>query len=187
MLCIIKDEKFIIKNIILSPEESKDIAELLAQKRGIEDYESMSNDELYDALRASENENYIRIGKIREEIKKLQHRFSRQELKKIKKDLYEMENKKDCSTSKKTRKYLNKLEEKIYELNKYYDYDDIKYRGIRDSRGLFDLSISEDYYKPIIVKNASNNNYIQYESKGDKDKISTIREYLNMIRLYFLT
>ena len=93
MLCIIKDEKFIIKNIILSPEESKDIAELLAQKRGIEDYESMSNDELYDALRASENENYIRIGKIREEIKKLQHRFSRQELKEIKKDLYEMENK----------------------------------------------------------------------------------------------
>ena len=43
----------------------------------------MSNDELYDALRASENENYIRIEKIREEIKKLQHEFSRQELKEI--------------------------------------------------------------------------------------------------------
>ena len=70
-----------LKNIILSPEESKDIAELLAQKRGIEDYKNMSNDD--DALRASENENYIRIAKIREEIKKLQHKFSRQELKEI--------------------------------------------------------------------------------------------------------
>ena len=83
MSCIIKDEQFIIKNIILSPEESKDIAELLAQKRVIEDYENMSNDELYDAVRASENKNYIRIEKIREEIKKLQHKFSRQELKEI--------------------------------------------------------------------------------------------------------
>ena len=60
-----------LKNIILSSGESKDIAELLAQKRGIEDYENMSNDELYDALRSSENENYITIEKIREEIKKL--------------------------------------------------------------------------------------------------------------------
>ena len=146
----------------------------------------MSNDELYDALRVSENENYIRTAKIREEIKKLQHKFSRQELKEIEKNLYETENKKGRSTSKKTRKYLNKLEQKIYELNKYYDYDDIKYRGIRDLRDLFDLSISEDYYKPIIVKSASNNSYIQYESKGDKDKILTIREYLNMIRPYLL-
>ena len=144
-----------LKNIILSSEESKDIAELLAQKRGIEDYENMSNDELYDALRSSENENYIRIEKIREEIKKLQHKFSRQELKEIKKNLYGIENKNGRSTSKKTRKYLNKLKEKIYELNKYFD--DIKYRGIRDLKGLFDSSISEDYYKPIIVNSVFNN------------------------------
>ena len=173
-----------LKNIILSPEESKDIAVLLAQKRDIEDYENMSNDELYHALRASENEKYIRIAKIREEIKKLQHKFSRQELKEIKKNLYEIENKKGRSTSKKTRKYINKLEEKIYELNKYYDYDDIKYRGRRDLKDLFDLSISEDYYKPIIVNSTSSNNYIQHESKGDKDKILTISEYLDKIRPY---
>ena len=117
-------KSLLLKNIILSPEESKDIAELLAQKRGIENYENMSNDELYDALRASENENYIKIAKIREEIKKLQHKFSRQQLK-IKRNFNEIENKKGHSTSKKTRKCLNKLEEKIYELNKYYDYDDI--------------------------------------------------------------
>ena len=51
---------------------------------------------------------------------------------------------------------------------------------------MFDLSISEDYYKPIVVNNAFNNNYIKCESKGDKDKILTIREYLNMIRPYLV-
>ena len=49
---------------------------------------------------------------------------------------------------------------------------------------MFDLSISEDYYKPIIVNSAFNNNYIQYESKGDK--ILTIEEYLSMIELYLV-
>ena len=44
------------------------------------------------------------------------------------------------------------------------------------------MSIDEDYYKPIIANDAFNNNYIQYESKGDKNKILTISEYLDMIR-----
>ena len=129
-----------------------------------------------------ENENYVRIEKIREEIKKLSHNFSRQELKEIKKNLYKIENKKAISTSKKTEKYLNKLEEKIYKLNKYYDYDDIEYSGLRNVRDLSVLSISEDYYKPIIVKSAFNNNYIRYESKGDT--ILKIGEYLSMIEPY---
>ena len=51
---------------------------------------------------------------------------------------------------------------------------------------MFDLSISGDYYKPIEGNNTFDNNYIQYESKGDKDKILSIREYLNMIRPYLV-
>ena len=47
---------------------------------------------------------------------------------------------------------------------------------------MLDLSISEDYYKPIIVNTAFNNNYIRYGSKGDK--ILTIEEYLSMIESY---
>ena len=83
-------------------------------------------------------------------------------------------------------KNINKLEEKIYKLNTYYDYDDVEYKEIKDINGLFDLSISEDYYKPIIVKGTFNNNYIQHESKGDKDKILTISEYLGMIGSYLV-
>ena len=41
---------------------------------------------------------------------------------------------------------------------------------------LFKLSIGKDYYKPILVKSGYNNNYIQYESKGDK--ILSLEEYL---------
>ena len=49
---------------------------------------------------------------------------------------------------------------------------------------MFDLSIDEDYYKPIITKGAFNGNYIQYESNGDKRKNLSIKKYLNMIRPY---
>ena len=51
---------------------------------------------------------------------------------------------------------------------------------------MFHPSIDEDYYKPVIVNTAFNNNYIEYESKGDKDKILTISEYLHMIRPYLV-
>ena len=174
----------LLGNLFLSLKESRDLAEFLVQKRGIEGYENMFNDELSYALRTPKNENYVRIEKIREEIKKLPQKLSRQELKEIKKNLYEIENKKGRLESKKTKKYLNKLEERIYKLNTYYDYDDAKYRGINDMKDLFDLSVSEDYYKPIIVKSAFNNNYTQYESRADK--ILTIEEYLSMIEPYLV-
>ena len=47
---------------------------------------------------------------------------------------------------------------------------------------MFKLSIDKDHYKPILVKSGYNNNYIQYESKGDK--ILTLREYLALIDKY---
>ena len=49
---------------------------------------------------------------------------------------------------------------------------------------MFDLSIDEDYYKPLKTNNAFNSNYIEYESKGDKNKTLSIKEHLNMVRLY---
>ena len=47
---------------------------------------------------------------------------------------------------------------------------------------MFKLLIDKDYYKPILVKSGYNNNYIQYESKGDK--ILTLKEYLTLIERY---
>ena len=47
---------------------------------------------------------------------------------------------------------------------------------------MFKLSIDKDHYEPILVKSGYNNNYIQYESKGDK--ILKLREYLALIEQY---
>ena len=71
---------------------------------------------------------------------------------------------------------------KILKLDRYHDHNDYEYRGIKDIKDLFKLSINKDYYEPILVKSGYNNNYIQYESKGDK--ILTLREYLALIEKY---
>ena len=78
------------------------------------------------------------------------------------------------------KKTLLELEKNIFQLKRYYDFDDIESEGIRDMGYLFDLSIDEDYYKPMITNEAFNSNYIKYESKGDKDK-TLFGEYLDII------
>ena len=49
-------------------------------------------------------------------------------------------------------------------------------------QNLFKLSIDKDHYKPVLVKSGYNNNYIQYESKGDE--ILTLKEHLALIERY---
>ena len=63
-----------------------------------------------------------------------------------------------------TERYLRELEKNIFKPKKYYDYDDIEYKGIRDIENLYDLSINKDYYKPIIINDTFNSNYIEYKS-----------------------
>ena len=46
------------------------------------------------------------------------------------------------------------------------------------------MPIDEDYYQPIIARCAFNSSYIQYESKGDKGKSLSIKEYLDTIKPY---
>ena len=78
----------LLKDLNLSSEELKEIAKLLARKRGIKVYENTSKDKLLSARKASENEKNFdktRIGKIREKVKELQHEFSESEIKEIKK------------------------------------------------------------------------------------------------------
>ena len=82
------------------------------------------------------------------------------------------------------KKNLTELEEILSKTKKDFDYDDCEYRGIRNLRDLFVLSIDEDYYKPRIVRSAFDGNYIQYESKGDKGKNLPIKKYLKMIKPY---
>ena len=67
-------------------------------------------------------------------------------------------------------------------LDKYHDYDDFEYKGIKDIENLFKISIDKNYYKPKLNKSGYNKNYPQYESKGDK--ILSLKEYLNLKEKY---
>ena len=42
----------------------------------------------------------------------------------------------------------------------------------------------ENYYKPVRVSNFQSNNYIEYESNGDINKILAVEEFLNKIKPY---
>ena len=154
-----------------------------AKVRGIKGYKSMSEDELLGALNLSKpvrkgkkktktNFSKARIEKIRKGCNESRHKFSKSKINEIRRNLYEIENEKSIFESKikGIEKNLTELEENLSRTKTYYDYDDIAYRGIRNVKDLFDLSIDEDYYKSIISKGAFNNNYVQYESKGDKGK-----------------
>ena len=74
------------------------------------------------------------------------------------------------------------MDKKILKLEKYHDYDYYEYKGIKYIKDLFKLSIDKDHYKPVLVKSGYNNNYVLYESKGDK--ILSIQEYLALIEKY---
>ena len=105
--------------------------------------------------------------------------------KKIWKELYEIENLSDQEKEKiddNLLELVNKLNKK--EKYRYHDRDDLDYHGIRDNENLFDADNNEDYYKPILVKSSFKENYKYYESRGDKDKKLSVKQYLYKIMPY---
>ena len=110
--------------------------------------------------------------------------------KKIKKELYEIEKKQNLSDNEKEKIYddlvklANTLDKK--EEHKHSDHDDLDYFGIRELENLFtnDDDNDDNYYKPVLVKSSFKNNYKYYESRGDKDKKLSVKQYLYMIMPY---
>ena len=94
-----------------------------------------------------------KIEKIRKEFNESRSKFSKLKIKEIRKNLYEIENEKNPSESKikEIERNLTDLEENLSKTKKCYDYDDIEYKGIRNVTDLFDLTIDENCYKPIIA------------------------------------
>ena len=61
----------------------------------------------------------------------------------------------------------------------------IKNRILRDIKNLFGHEKEEkDYYKPVRANNVWSNNYTEYKSNGDKNRILSVEEYLDKIRPY---
>ena len=61
----------------------------------------------------------------------------------------------------------------------------VKDRALRVIRNLFQHEKEqENYYKPKRVNNFWSNNYIEYKSKGDRNKTLSVKKHLNKIRPY---
>ena len=119
-------------------------------------------------------------GKIRDKISDIRAALCRlgdivteNDREKIKKELYEMENKKNLSDEEKEKIYYNLVElvNKLIKKEKYrcHDRDDLDYHLIL-KWNLVDEIDGDDYYKPILAKSSFDENYKYYESRGDKDK-----------------
>ena len=64
---------------------------------------------------------------------------------------------------------------------KYSDHGDLDYFGISNTDNLFNVIDDAEYYKPILIKSSSENNYEYYEIKGDRNKKLSINQYLCII------
>ena len=188
---------------------SKNELKQIAKTRDIKNYKNMSKEELLISLLKSElsvagfrktKSSNAEIEEIKKKFNALRNNFSKEKIKEIRKKFHEsekiarhlkgLENKsglknetKHCTKElKKVEEFFKKLEKDLDRLEKHRcrDNDDLNYKGIRQIENLFN-KIDEDYYKPIRTKGAFNNNYIEYESRGDKDKKLSVKEYLFMI------
>ena len=124
-------------DLYLTKEESEDITELLAKKGNIKNYKSKSNDRLYNIFK-KQSKNKKRIDNIRKELINPKYNILKSESKDIKRNLYNIEKQRKIS-SKRTSKYLDKLDERILRLDKYHDYDDFEYKGKKDIENLFNI------------------------------------------------
>ena len=74
-----------------------------------------------------------------------------------------------------------KIQKNIFKLTKENEAN--KNRIIKDIRNLFEHE-EEGYYKPVRVRKSCSNNYIEYESNGERNKTISVASYLNKIRPY---
>ena len=168
---------------------------LVAKSRDIIGYKEKFQKDLIKILSKSKPKISLPKKKLKEirkyfsELKhRLRHRFFKSKINKFRRSLYNIKIWKNLSTPeiKETKKNLLELAKSLDNLKNYYDYDDNKYQRIEVMGSLFDKidEVDEDYSKLIKTKSAFNGNYIENESKGDKDKILLRKEYFDMIRQY---
>ena len=148
----------------------------LAKSNYMEYFKNNTNDEIKS-----------KINDIRLILSRLGNIVTKNDRKKIKKELYEIEKKQNHLSNEKEKIYdhllqlANTLDKK--EKHKHSDHDDLDYFGIRELEKLFDdIDIVDDnYYKPVLVRSSFTRNYEYYEIRGDNDKKLLIKQYLYVV------
>ena len=180
--------------------QSRDELERIEKIRRIKNYEEMAKeefiisllkskqniDELFDNNNNNNNLYGNKISDIRRILSRLRDILPKKDRKEIKDKLYKIEHQRNLSEEEKEEndEYLRKLVRILNnkEKNSSKNRDDLNYNGIRDIEILLGEISEEDYYKPIFVKSSFNDNYKYYESRGDKEKILSVKQYLNKIK-----
>ena len=128
----------------------------------------------------------VKIQSIKELFNNIPDTLSRDEIKKIRRNIYKKEyvynilSKKDKPKSNESKildnitGYFNKFHDDLLEQNKYK----------RSTYGLDFLFNDDDYYKPVEVKSAFDGQYVLYESNDDKNTLLSIPEYFIKIKQY---
>ena len=180
--------------------QSRNELERIGKIRRIKNYEEMAKeefiisllkskqniDELFDNNNNNNNLYGNKISDIRRILSRLRDILPKKDRKEIKDNLYKIEHQRNLSEEEKEEndEYLRKLVRILNnkEKNSSKNRDDLNYNGIRDIEILLGEISEEDYYKPIFVKSSFNDNYKYYESRGDKEKILSVKQYLNKIK-----
>ena len=108
--------------------------------------------------------NSAEIEETRKVFIEIRNNIKKSRIKKIRKDLYEKEKWLESENEKEKKQHAKEL------------------KKIKNFLEGFQEEIQKNYYKPIRTKDAFNDNYIEYESKGDKDKNLSPEDYLDIIR-----
>ena len=176
---------------------SRDELEQIAKIR-IKNYEDMKKENLIISLLKSKesiaelfNDNNLydnEISDIRRIPNRLRDILPKKDRKEIKDKLNEMKLQRNISEEEqeKNNEYLRKLV-RIFDNKEKYgpgNHDDFDYDGITDIPILFGETSEEDFYKPIFLKSSHKGNYKYFESNGDKEKILSVKQYLNKIAPY---
>ena len=172
--------------------------QILSQNE-LKNYEKMTNEELIISILKSKqsiaelfkNNNNLydnKISDIRRILSRLRDILPKKDRKEIKDKLYKIEHQRNLSEEEKEEndEYLRELLRILHNKEEHgsNDRDDFDYFGVRDIENLFDRVNEEGYYKPILVKSSFNADYKYYESRGDKEKELSVKQYLNMIMPY---
>ena len=129
------------------------------------------------------NEIHNKVNDIRKELVNVTSYLEKEELKQIRKRLYEIENKTQITRTEKTR-LLNELTEistnlKFKRKNMISDYRDDNYVNLQDIEYM--LGDLDDYYKPILVQGHFNNNYQRYNCRGDPTREMSIDTHMDKV------
>ena len=184
-------------------QKNKSIDELRGTSglRRIKNHDNLTKEDVIISLLKSESNpaerNYMKhfnnstideiknkINDIRLILSRLGNILTKNDRKKIKKELYKIEKRQNLSDNEKEKIYddlvklANTLDKK--EEHKHSDRDDLDYFGIRELEKLFDDIDIDNYYKPVLVRSSFKRNYKYYQSRGDKEQKKIVNHAISL-------